>query len=279
MTTKQSINTLSEAKETPKHGATVSDTKKDIAKNLTTNTWNTIQENPKYFNPEEWVDQEKLWGFDQKTYEKIVKEKGAKAASEYAAAAAKKPKEEKKKEEISPKQEATPSSSSETKPEKKTETKPETKKEEKKESDNKSEEKKKEKITTDTIEKKSDKKIETKPEEKKEEKKKEEISPKQEETPSSSSETKPEKKTETKPETKKEEKKKEKKSWGIWKAIKSIPKQTKNLISYPIRTSLSTLKYITFDWYNHGLGKKELGSQWKKFKKKFAWNYKKESKK
>lgn len=77
---------------------------------------------------------------------------------------------------------------------------------------------------------------------------------------------------------KKSEDKKEKKagfisrvgSW-IWNGIKAIPHQTWNLVSYAPRVARSSLKYVGFDWINHGLNKPGLKKNRDNYASKWKW--------
>lgn len=173
------------------------------------------------------------------------------------------------------------------------------KKEEKKEiTENKSEKKVEEKTKEQEIktEKKGEEKI--KEQETKSEKKPE--TPKENTPPVEKPESKPEEKKpeDKKPEVKKEKKKhfrsgrfkkkektekksedkKEKKAGfisrvGSWigKGIKAIPHQTWNLVSYAPRVARSSLKYVGFDWINHGLNKAGLKKNRDNYTSKWKW--------
>lgn len=202
----------------------------------------SLDEQQQKTNPEEHLlENDKGEKFDQKTYEKIQKEKWAKAAQEYA---------DKRKMDL-----------------RSAEQKVETPKEAPKQEDKKPEAPKEE-IKTAEKPAEPKKEPEKKPDDKPKEEKKEKKSFRKKLNPKNWFPKK----------EKKEKEAKEKKpgffskvgSW-IGKGIKAIPHQTWNAVSYLPRVARSSIKYVGFDRINHGLNKPGLKKNQDNYASKWKW--------
>lgn len=205
------------------------------------------------------IENNELWAFSQKEYTRLRKEKGQEAAARYAqqwktTKLYKKPEDKEKDEKKEVKKETVENTSEkkEEKVEEKTkeqETKPEKKEEPSKEK-------------TPPVEKSESKPEEKKPEVKKEKKKH-----------FRSGRFKKKEKSEKKPEEKKEKKAGFISRVGSWigSGVKAIPHQTWNLVSYAPRVARSSLKYVGFDWINHGLNKPGLKKNRDNYTSKWKW--------
>lgn len=245
--------------------------------------WDLYIEKAKSENPSPYLDNKQNGSFDQKIYTKIQKEQWTPAAFNYAARAKNNPKWslENRKKSWEEKQ--------------KTTKKPDEKKEAPKEEARKIDDKPIEKL--EEPKKEPEKAPEKKPDEKKEtpkaEVKKTEEKPIEKlEEPKKEPEKAPEKKPDDKPKEEKKEKKGGKWFWKttgdvvtylpkqawkgtkvvgkwIWDATKRTTHQTKNLITYPLRTTRSTVKFGR-QYMDHGFSKAwreknkwEYFSKWK----------------